>query len=149
MTNKITHAPQAVIEELDKLVEEYGDGTIYGFLSEISRNDTLANFVYHSNSDDGWLKWEEKRDRENAIINHYLDIEKLLPEREPRWYVEKVAPWSSDTILIYAMRTGALSETAVHGRAIFEHVVSYENGISKRLADAIVDEIGGTPQEIK
>lgn len=147
MTNKITHAPQVVIDELDKLVEEYGDGTIYGFLSVISQNDTLSNFVY--NFDGDWADWGEKRNHENAILNHYLDIEKLQPEREPRWYVEKVAPWSSDTILIYAMRTGTLSETAVHGRAIFEHVVSYENGISKRLADAIVAEVGGEKVEVK
>lgn len=78
MTNKITHAPQAVINELDGM----SIGLIPSpreLLMVFSDISILDDWVY-----DGSGNYEEKQ---LALVNHFFGDDKLLPYREPEYLV--------------------------------------------------------------
>lgn len=102
-----------------------------------------------SNSPSKYQGMGMKKEQADGLVKLFGGIVVEVAEREPRWYVTKVAPWNNQAMLVYSIRTGVLSETIVNGKAIMTHSVSYDNGISEQLADAIVAEIGGEKVEIK
>lgn len=138
MTNKITHAPQEVVEELGI------DTLVYPshLLTDIYKMARFENVKR-------WLGEGDVTDKQLAIVNHVFGKEKLQPEREPRWYVTKKSPWSRNITFVYMLRTGVLSEFAMTERGMSGLNIGYENGISERLANSILAETGGEKVEIK
>ena len=135
MTNKITHAPADVIAELDGITEP------------IALPSTLLEWVYDQNDEElsrthNWLYGSDGQEhRELAVVLHFMNIERLQPERVPRWYVETT---DLDGVTVY-VRMGDTIPTTVN----YSGVPDYKNGMTEKQAKGYAGLFGGGAKEIK
>ncbi|QVV90842.1 hypothetical protein [Weissella tructae] len=135
MTNKVTHAPKAVIEKLDKLKNT---DMIYELFEQGSVLD--ANTYGDNNVVDSWVYEVEDGpilQRELAVINHVFNNERLQPERDPRWYVEK------DGGIIQIDIDGVPELLSGHNQ------LEYELCMTEAQARGYAELFGGEAKEIK
>ncbi|AIM63088.1 hypothetical protein [Weissella ceti] len=140
MTNKVTHAPTAVIDELDKLKNT---DMIYELFERGSVLDT--NTLGDSNVVDSWvygIEHELTLKRELAVINHVFNNERLQPEREPRYYVDAT---DKDGCSFYLASSGAWVVRGTYD----PETISYDCGLDHETAVKAQALYGGTIKEIK
>lgn len=130
---KITRAPQAVIDEFNRV--DFSDRTPIRLFEAIG---ALNSF----NNTNEWLEDVNSREKQLAIIDHVYRGVTLQPEREPKYYVSSED--NDDETVVYFM-----TDLGIIDCALFDIVLTYENGFSKQLAEAIVAEVGGEIKEIK
>jgi hypothetical protein len=156
MENKVTHAPKAVIDELDKLsyicvFELFATGAILD-----------ANSSGYINSVEKWVYCSEGKtalERELAVIKHLFGNERLQPEREPRYYTIKKLGEPIDLLHgVYVVNE--LIRRTFHGKDFNfiertsvkspeDYSPDYVRGMSYAMAKAIADETGAKIEEIK
>lgn len=143
MTNKITHAPQEIIDLLDKY-KETKKHSILNFLSLVNDVDfpqskwrILHYFMY-----DPERFYSKDLPYEQAAINHVFGDERLQPEREPKYYVSSEDN-DGGTVVYF------VGDLGIIGFFSHEYDIPYEQGFSKKLAESIVAEVGGEIKEIK
>ncbi|ARQ94573.1 hypothetical protein pwc_39 [Weissella phage PWc] len=141
MTNEVVkYAPKAVIEELSDVdIEWLYIADILDSLEE-SEGDYLNT--------QKWLNYDESNikdvnDRETAIVNHLMGIERLQPEREPRYYVEFYDDVDDRSII------HGCSYLPVDVTFDNVYVPHYEHGLDHETAEKAQALYGGTIKEIK
>ncbi|AIM64225.1 hypothetical protein WS105_0635 [Weissella ceti] len=136
MANKVTHAPKAVIDELDR-----GDfNTPLDLLYTLSENGIKETTK--------WFIQEEVDaiEAQKALVNHVFGNERLQPEREPRYVVE-VGEGAHRQLL--TKFKGMYRSTIID---ITEDHVNYgkdTHTLSLEEAKHIQAVVGGTIEEIK
>lgn len=138
MTNKITHAPQSVIDELN------GNAKLHSPLRVLKRVE--QNFFPETKK---WVLANEGSENESkqvAIINHVFRDEKLQPEREPRYYVQNDTHGNTYWVLskanVFHDREPAVWDFNMHGAP------EYEEGMSETQADLFIQAFGGTKEKL-
>ncbi|MCW0953275.1 hypothetical protein OIT44_04190 [Weissella ceti] len=137
MTNKITHAPQTVINQLDG-INRKAIASPRELLIVFPDISILDDWVY-----DGDGNYEDKQ---LAIVNHFFGDEKLQPEREPRYYVQNDTHGNTYWVLskanVFHDREPAVWDFNMHGAP------EYEEGMSETQADLFIQAFGGTKEKL-
>lgn len=142
----VKYAPKAVIEELDSFNCQVTNGlrNVFNLFGSDDLLDTVGSF--DANVVTEWVYRTDKvgacQMRELAVINHYLGIESLQPERETKYYVSS-EDYDGETVVYF------MTDLGIIDCAQYDTVIIYEAGFSKQLAEAIVAEVGGEIKEIK
>lgn len=133
MGSEVKDAPKAVIEELDN----FDDG-------ENFPSGLLTWIIDHEDSLENTTKWlyrsDNQREKEVAVVNHVFGNERLQPEREPRWTVEKEINGYTKSLVFESGETNFRSYTPN---------ATYMFGLTEEQARGYAELFGGEPKEIK
>lgn len=127
---KITHAPQAVIDELST-IGSLTPSLVLDNIYKLKRFNNTRLWISHQHTG-----------KQLAIINHVFGDERLQPERETKYYVSSEDN-DGETVVYF------MTDLGIIDCAQYDTVIIYEAGFSKQLAEAIVAEVGGEIKEIK
>lgn len=136
MENKIVTAPYRVIEELDDWLERAGlHPSIWMMLTDINEKHDVFYATSYWLYKDVDLTESMRVRREMAVIEHVFGENSLQIEREPRYYVT----YHQDGETLFVYKAGSNREL----RTVIEGMPSYDEGLSKDLADEIAEEFNG------
>ncbi|MHD0286830.1 hypothetical protein [Weissella tructae] len=137
MTNKVTHAPKPVIDELDNAREEVVVKSLFAV-------EIISCLVNEEGDYPHAEQWFDSDSKVIPVMNHLMGNERLQPEREPRYYVEfyddKDMKWfvrASEITIVDTVPEWAIG------------TISYDCGLDHETAVKAQALYGGTIEEIK